>query len=150
VLLGARLLASADDTVAVWSVSSDLSAGTTVTADDLQRVDLRFGSSAVAGSYLSATDPLPEGAVLTRDLSRGELLPRSALGAGGEEELVEVPIALPSEAVPATLRAGEHVDVWVTPSEETSRLPRAVRVLELVGVVGAPRDSSERGPSTSR
>lgn len=150
VLLGARLLASADDTVPVWSVSADLSAGTPVTADDLQRVDLRFGSPAVAGSYLSATDPLPEGAVLTRDLTTGELLPRSALGAGGEEELVEVPIALPSDAVPATLRAGEHVDVWVTPSEETGRLSRALRVLELVRVVAVPRDASALGPSTSR
>jgi len=150
VLLGARLLATADDTVPVWSVRADASAGTPVTADDLQRVDLRFGSPAVAGSYLSAEDPLPEGTVLTRDLAGGELLPRSALGPAGEEELVEVPIALPSHAVPATLRTGEHVDVWVAPSEDTGRLPRAVRVLEGVRVVAVPRDASALGPSTSR
>jgi hypothetical protein len=149
VLLGARLLAAADDTVAVWSLREDVPAGTTITASQLERVDLRFGSADVAARYLSAGQPLPEGMVLTREVAAGELLPRAALGAGAATAVVEVPVAVPSEAVPASVRAGEVVDVWVTPDGDGG-VTRAVLVLEGVRVVSAPRSGSALGPSTTR
>lgn len=150
VLLGARLLATADDTVTVWSVRSDVPAGTPITAEDLQGAQLRFGSPELAGRYLPADSPLPEGAVLTRDLAAGELLPRAAIGDGGTVDLVEVPIALPADAVPATLRAGELVDVWVTPKAEVGGTPRALLVLEQVRVTAVPRSTSALGPSSTQ
>ncbi len=150
VLLGARLLATADDTVAVWAARGDLPDGTEVSLADLERQDLRFSSQDLAASYLSADDVLPEGTVLTRDVAGGELLPRGALSTGEGPDLVEVPIALPSEAVPSTLRAGEVVDVWVTPAAEAGPEPRAVRVLQEVRVVAVPRNSSALGPSSTR
>lgn len=150
VLLGARLLATADDTVTVWSVRSDVPAGTPITAEDLQGAQLRFGSPELAGRYLPADSPLPEGAVLTRDLAAGELLPRDAVGDGGTVDLVEVPIALPADAVPATLRAGELVDVWVTPKAEAGEAPRALLVLEQVRVTAVPRSTSALGPSSTQ
>lgn len=150
VLVGARLFASADDTVAVWSVRGDLPAGSSVTAEDLQRQNLRFGSTGLAGRYLSADDPVPDGMVVTRDVAAGELLPRAALGPGDRTELAEVPVAVPSEGVPATLRAGELVDVWVTPESQSGEEPRAVRVLEGVRVVAVPSGGSALGPSMTR
>lgn len=150
VLLGARLMATADDTVAVWSVRSDMPAGATVGTGDLVRQDLRFGSPELASRYLSAEDALPEGILLSRDVAAGELLPRAALASTGGPELVEVPIALASEAVPSTLRTGELVDVWVTPPADTGQEPRAVRVLHQVHVVSAPRDTTALGPSATR
>jgi hypothetical protein len=150
VLLGSRLLAGADDTVAVWSVAADLPAGTVLTASDLERVDLRFGTPEVAGRYLPADAALPEGAVLTRDAVAGELLPRAAVGTGEGGDVVEVPIAVAAEAVPATLRVGEVVDVWVTPAGLAGEVPRALRVLDQVRVVAAPRGGSALGPSATR
>jgi hypothetical protein len=150
VLSGARILATADDTVTVWAVRSDLSAGTAVAAGDLQREELRFGSPDLAGRYLAADDPLPETTVLSRDVTAGELLPRDALQTGEAAELVEVPIALPSDAVPATLSSGELVDVWVTATSQTVQAPRAVRVLEQVRVMDVPRNASALGPSSTQ
>jgi hypothetical protein len=150
VLLGARLLAAADDTVVVWSVRRDLPAGSAVGTTDLERVHLRFGTPELAARYLSASDPVPGGTVVARDIAAGELLPRSALGASDQADLAEVPIPVPSEAVPATLHSGEVVDVWVTPETANGDAPRAVRVLEQVRVVAVPSDGSALGPSATR
>jgi hypothetical protein len=150
ILLGARLLAAADDTVAVWSVRHDMLAGTALTPEDLQAVHLRFGSPELAGRYLSAAGAPPAATVVTRDVAAGELLPRGALGSGGTVDLVEVPVALPSDAVPSTLRAGELVDIWVTPSSETGRASRAVRVLEQVRVMAVPHSGTALGPSSTQ
>lgn len=150
VLLGARLLASADDTVAVWALRRDLATGSEVTTADLQRQDLRFGSRELAARYLPADLSVPDGMVVTREVAAGELLPRAALSRGDRGELLEVPVAVGSEAVPATLRAGELVDVWVTPEPTDGEVPRADRVLEGVRVVALPADGSGLGPSTTR
>lgn len=150
VLVGARLFAAADDTVAVWTVRADLPAGTTVGPGDLVREDVRFASSEMAARYLSADAPLPDGMVLARDVTADELLPRAALTSDTAPELVEVPLALAADAVPATLRTGELVDVWVTPEEQVGPAPRAVRVLERVRVVAAPRGGTALGPSATR
>lgn len=110
---------------------------------------LRFGSSALAGRYLSAADQVPEGLVLARDVEAGELLPRSALSSD-PVRLAELPIAVPAEAVPATLRAGELVDVWVAPQPDDARPSRAVRILDQVRVLAVPPTGSALGPSTTR
>jgi hypothetical protein len=150
VLVGARVLAAADDTVAVWSVRADLPAGATVEAEDLVREDVRFASPGMAARYVSAAAPLPDGMVLTRDVTADELLPRASLTSDAAPELVEVPVALASDAVPATLRTGELVDVWVTPDQPGGEVSRAVRVLEQVRVVAAPRGGGALGPSATR
>jgi hypothetical protein len=147
-LLGARLLAGADDTVTVWSAGRDLPAGTTVSAAGLQRSEVRFASEELAERYLSAR-ALPAGTVLLRDVAAGELLPRAALGTRPPEETAQ-PIALSSDAVPADLRRGELVDVWVTPPPDSGEGRRAVRVLGQVRVVAAPESSSALGPSSTR
>ncbi len=150
VLSGARILATADDTVAVWAVRSDLSAGEALTAADLRREDLRFGSQDLAARYLPADGPVPDATVLSRDVASGELLPRDALQTGEAVALVEVPIALASDAVPVTLRTGELVDVWVTATNQSGEVPRAVRVLDQVRVMAVPRNASALGPSSTQ
>lgn len=150
VLAGARIVTAADDTVPVWSVRADRATGEALDAGDLQRVDLRFASPGLAERYVSADDQLPPGTVLARDVAAGELLPRAALRSGTAEPLAELPVALPSNAVPATLHAGELVDVWVTPADPGDGPPKAVRVLRQVRVVAAPRNGSAFGPSATR
>ncbi len=151
VLLGARLLGGADDTVAVWAVRADLSDGTTVRADDLVRRNVRFSSAADADRYLPADTALPTGATLNRAVGAGEMLPRAALAATGPTPLIEVPLAVATDAVPATVRSGSVVDVWVTPdASSVTRRTESIIVFDDVTVVSAPQTGSALGPSATR
>lgn len=150
VLAGARLVAGADDTVAVWTVRADLPAGSPVGEADVESARMRFGSEEAAGRYLPASAPIPDGMVLLRELGAGELLPRAALAPEDGGSLAELPLSVPSELVPTGLRPGELVDVWVTPPQRAGAAEEAVRVLEEVRVVAAPREASALGPATTR
>ena len=140
VLLGARVLAAADDTVAVWGAASSLARGQEVSAADLVPVQVRFTDSAAADRYVAAADDLPDGSLVTRDIGAGELLPRAAIGVGTAEELVEVPLAVEPSGVPSSVQVGARVDVWVTPGAGGRAAGggdpvEAVRVLTDVAVV---------------
>jgi hypothetical protein len=113
VVLGARVLASADDRVQVWSLASPLSAGTTLDASDLVAVPVALDDLA---AYVPASTYLV-GQVLRRDVGAGELLPSAAVGEGGavDRRLVTVPVD-PLHAPPGLAR-GERVDVYVTPAD---------------------------------
>ena len=152
VVVGARLLASADDTVGVWAVSRDLPAGATVTEGDLERRQVRFPESATADGYLSADAALPREATLNRPVSSGELLPRAAFARRSGPDLVEVPISVASDDLPATVRQGSTVDVWVAPkvSALDSDRVRATQVLTDVVVVAVPRSADSLAPQATR
>src|SRR3990170_2265009 len=62
VVLGARLLAAADDTVGVWAITRDLPAGAALDSGDLDRRQIRFPDAETAEGYLGADDDLPAGA----------------------------------------------------------------------------------------
>ena len=66
VVLGARLLAAADDMVTVWSAGSDLGAGERLQPDDLVAQRVRFDDARALEGYLGADDELPADAVLVR------------------------------------------------------------------------------------
>jgi hypothetical protein len=138
VLIGARVLAGADDTVAVLAARSDLVAGQPVGADDLVEVRLRFTSEEDADRYLAAGDELPGGAVLVRPVGPGELVPRSAVSTS-EGGLVEVPLSVDPGRVPASVRAGSVVDVWVTAADDGGR--RSEQLLAEVPVLSVSRAS---------
>jgi hypothetical protein len=148
VLVGARVMAGADDTVPVWATTRGLTAGTALQADDLERHQVHFADGDDAGRYL--TGELPAGGLtVTRDLGPGELVPRAALGDARRNALVQVPLGVQSDDVPATVRRGSVVDVWVAPTQPGDRA-RARRVLDDVVVVAAPRDGSALSPRSSR
>ncbi|SFD96846.1 SAF domain-containing protein [Blastococcus tunisiensis] len=107
VLLGARVVGSADATVPVWAVAGDLAAGTELAAGDLVAVDVRLDDA--AGAYLS-TATRPEGRTLARAVRDGELLPRTALEEG--DGLVQLALPVQSGYVPPGLRRGQVVDVY--------------------------------------
>jgi Flp pilus assembly protein CpaB len=147
VLLGARVLAGADDTVPVLAAKGPLAAGQRLGADDLETVRLRFGDEADADRYLPADASLPDDATLLRSVGAGELLPRAALDAGGAQPLAELPLGVDPGRVPAGVRAGSVVDVWVAPSAEGGSKPE--RLLERVPVLAASRPAAT-GPAGLR
>lgn len=152
VTLGARLLASADDTVGVWSVARDLPAGAAVTASELEQRQVRFPDVATADRYLSTGDPLPDGLTLNRPVARGELVPRAAFAAQASADLVEVPISVANDDLPATVRQGSVVDVWVSPDVATVGAGKvtATKVLTDVTVVAVPRSVDRLAPQATR
>jgi hypothetical protein len=135
VVLGAQLLSGRDDVSQVWAVREAVSGGETLSSDDLRAVGVRFAEASDAGRYVSADEPLGPGAVVTRDLAEGELLPLAALGQT-DAGLLELPVAVPGGGVPAGLAPGDRVDVWVVPTARAStRSPRADQVLSGVAVL---------------
>ncbi len=149
-------MASADDTVGVWSVSRDLPAGAELEQSDLTRRQVHFPDAETADGYLSAREPLPDGAALDRPVSAGELLPRAALDAEHGPDLVQVPVSVASDDLPATVAQGSVVDVWVTPKvpaagpAEGGAEVEAVKVLDAVVVVAVPRTTDSLAPQASR
>ena len=114
VLVGAKFLGNADDSVAVWSVSADMGAGDTVGDADVVARNVRFVQASDADRYVAADESLPDGATLTRDISAGELLPRSAIGSSSETTLKTLTFEFEGAGVPAGLTQGDRVDVYVT------------------------------------
>ena len=152
VLVGARVMAAADDTVGVWALAHDLPAGVPVDEDDLVVRQLRFPDRATAETYLSSTRAPASDARLSRAVSEGELLPLAALTSEDAAEVVEVPVSVATDDLPATVGLGSTVDVWVAPGVSTvsQRRPKAVRVLREVQVVAVPRARQGLGPQTTR
>jgi hypothetical protein len=88
VVVGAKVLADADERVRVWSVTRDLGADTRLSAGDLAVRSVRLDSA--AARYVAADQDL-EGMVLTRPVGDGELLPVAAVsrdGTSGQRRIV--------------------------------------------------------------
>lgn len=114
VVVGARVLSSADRSQLVWAAADDLTVGSQLEAGDLAPVRVRLFES--GPRYLAAGGSAPVGWIVTRGVGAGELLPEGALvtpGADVDFRLVTVPVEVGH--YPPSLRAEERVDLWLTP-----------------------------------
>lgn len=160
VVVGARVLAAADDTVQVWAAASDLGAGERVGTDDLVAQRVRFADADALAGYFTVDDELPADLELTRSITAGELVPRAAVGAPGRAGLVEVPVAVEPELVPPGVGPGDVVDVYVVaplsagvPGADDGDAQPAVptgAALSGATVVDAPELASSFGTSGKR
>lgn len=151
-LLGARVLASADETVSVWQVKRALPAGTKISADDLDSTRVRFTSDEVTGRYVPADSKL-EGMVVTRQLEPGEFVPRDATASQLDADRTEVPLSVQAGRLPADLGVGDQVDVWVVPKSDSGKEqkePPAERVWEKVRVIQVDAAKGVAGSSARR
>jgi hypothetical protein len=127
-VVGARLIGAADRSVEVWAARAELAAGTTLRAEDVVVVRARLFDA--AGRYLAAGQS-PDGRTLNRDIGSGELLPRAALGRSPAGSLVSIPVG--AQHAPESLRAGQRIDVYATPTGR-SDARQTVRVLAAIPV----------------
>lgn len=132
VVLGARVIGAADESVSVWAAARDLSAGTTLQAGDLQLVPVRLFDAGPV--YLAADSELP-GRVLDRPVRAGELVPASALQDPSDRVSVALPV--PYSAVPFDLGRGQLVDVYATGADrqggpEVTRLVLAAAPVQAI------------------
>ncbi|MGL5827098.1 MAG: SAF domain-containing protein [Nocardioides sp.] len=166
---GAKVLAAADDTTAVWAVESSVAPGDPITPDNLTPQRVRFVNDADRSRYFLASQDAPDGARITRAVGAGELLPRSALGTDVETGVIELPITVDAGRVPPSVGAGSIVDIWVAgevaeavekpksskaksskSGASKSGLPGAVLTLDDVVVVEAPQTTEAFGAGGTR
>ena len=108
VLVGVRVVSSADHTTRFWVADHDLSAGVILHAGDLHSAALRL--PAASTRYYPVEDAVV-GQALNRPIGRGELIPRSALGAAPAATTVTIPLG--GDNAPR-IGAGERITVWVS------------------------------------
>lgn len=123
VAVGAKLMAAADDTVAVWRFSHDLDPGATLTSGDLEQTMVHFADDALTQAYLLADDPLPAETRLVTSVSAGELVARSALSLPGATTPDELPLTVSPAGLPGELHPGDLVDVWAVPAQQAGPTP---------------------------
>lgn len=137
VVAGARLLASADETEPVWVITRTMGAGSAVGTGDVEVRRVRFGDPADRERYFPADASLPADLVLSRTVGAGEMLPRSAVGAAEDADLVQVPLEVEPHRVPPAVTTGAVVHVYV--DDRGRRDPEDEgRALTGVTVVGSP------------
>ncbi len=136
VVVGARVLASADDSSAVWVATHDLAAGSALAPGDLRAGRVRLFDS--GERYLLAEGAEPVGYVLQRAVGADELLPRDSLAAPGVADRARRDVSVPVDPghLPEDLRAGQLVDVFVTPGRASAATP--------------PSDPAAAGPAGTR
>jgi hypothetical protein len=142
VVVGARLLASADDSEPVWIAAHDLAPGSQIAAGDLRRGRVHLYGD--ASRYVSGSAAAPIGYVLTRGVGADELLPVGAIvdpHTAHPFRLVTVPVD--QFHLPPHLASGERVDVYVTPHTTSDRPGRATVVY--AGAVVASIDTGSHG-----
>ncbi len=145
VVAGARLLASADDTVAVWAVVHDLGAGDLVSEADLEVRRVRFADSGDLERYFRADDTLPADLQLTRGVGAGELLPRAAVGAAADAGRLQISIEVAPGRVPTSVDSGAVVDVFVLDASGGRARIEPGPALTQVTVVDAPAPDASFG-----
>ncbi|WP_323791905.1 hypothetical protein, partial [Nocardioides sp.] len=138
VLVGTRVLAAADDTVAVWVLADDAGVGKVIAPDDLVAERVRFADEAALDRYLAVDEALPEGLRLLRGIGAGELLPRAALGEAGLGELFEVSLPVAPLLVPPSVTSGSVVDIYLSERSASDERRASGPALSEVTVVDAP------------
>lgn len=110
VVLGSWAVSRADASVEVYQARTALTPGEVVTAEDLQVVQVRM--DAVDDVYLVPGSALVDGAVVTRTVTAGELVPLAALASADDVGLR--PVQVPMDAAMQDLVGeGSVVDLWV-------------------------------------
>lgn len=109
-VLGAVVVARADDRVPVWAAKGHVAPGQRLTESDVVRVDVILGDG--AAGYLSATTAPPAGTFALRDLRPGELVPSSAVGGADRVDVQQLALLVDATSASALAR-GSVVDVYV-------------------------------------
>lgn len=115
-LVGALVLGTSDDTVALWAATDAMGPGHVLTADDLTVRRVGFADPDDADLYLGADEQLPADLRLLHGVADGELLPRTAVGRADGAGLRQVPISVAADQVPGSVGSGDVVDVYLRPS----------------------------------
>lgn len=142
------IVASTDQTTTVLTARAALAVGDRIEAGDLIESQVRLG--AVSDLYLTPAQLAKTGAVVTRTVSAGELVPVSAVGAAAGVTTTSMVVDLQS-SLAAAVEPGSVVDVWSGRSAGNAEFEAptvlvsdasVVRIVEASGII-----STEAGRS---
>lgn len=134
VVVGARVLSTADRSQLVWAASGNLTIGSELSGDDLVATRVRLFDASTR--YLDASVPAPVGYVLARQVGKGELLPDDALRKPQVDvDYRSVTVPIDPGHFPPDLRAAQKVDVWVTPGRQAGGAAPSARPSPSPGAV---------------
>jgi hypothetical protein len=148
-VLGAKVVASADDTVPMYAASAAIRPGDHLTSDNLRRVDVQLGAE--SARYLSARTVVADDSYALRDIPEGELVPVGAVGGRSAVSVQAVTVQVDANSARG-LPANATVDVWVSPRDLQSTQERyldATLSLQRVSVTPVTQDSGRFGASSS-
>jgi hypothetical protein len=111
VLMGAGLVSRMSETTPVLIARSAVVPGDSLESADLVAVDLRLADQ--TDHYVGTLEAIPDGAVATRTIQPGELVPMSAIGQSDDVPLR--PVVIPVDAAVAeSVVPGATVELWHT------------------------------------
>lgn len=146
VAVGARVVTMAAQAEPYFVATRDLTPGDVVGPHDLRVVHARL--DAAAGAHLSADRPLAPGLLVRRPVGSGEIVPLAAVGDGSDLRVrpVGVPLTRP---LPAAVRKGAAVDVWVGQRSGDPARPFGPPTLLTAGVTLADVQQADPGMGTA-
>lgn len=142
------IVSSADSSVHLYSSRISLSPGDRVQRSDLVDSSVRVG--ALRSRYLGVHDVPSEGLIVTRVVTAGELVPRSAVGSVSGARVTSVVVAVKGQLA-RSIETGAVVDLWAASATSDGAFgpptvlvssATVVRVLKTDGVMGANGGSS--------
>ncbi len=115
--IGARVMATGEETVTLWRTSSELAVGSTLT-----------GVEAVVVALNGAQEPYFQGLIqpsgtVARPIGAGEFIPSEAISALPPADSRVVTVSVDPLHVAIGLSAGDQVDVWSSAQDSGSALP---------------------------
>lgn len=135
------VVAAARQTVPVFAADATLVAGEPVSSDDLRVVEVALGQ--VAEAY-AAPGTLEPGAIATRTIAAGELVPLDALGDADRARTTTVVLGSMGD-VPVAIEKGSVVEVWNAPRVDQSTYDAPRVLVSAATVVSVTRDDSVVG-----
>ena len=143
-MVGAKAVAAADDTVPMYAAATSLVPGQPVSQGDVRRVDVQLGAD--RHSYVPADHDIGPNTFALRDVRPGELVPVSALGTRDAIDLK--PVSVPVDAGAARqLAAGSVVDVWVNARDQSSAAEKYGKPVKSIGAAPVVRTPDTSGGS---
>jgi hypothetical protein len=130
------VVGAARQTMPVLAAARTIVPGEVIASDDLRVVDVALGS--LDASYL-APSALEDGAVATRTVGEGELVPADAVGSADDVRVTTV-VVQTSADVPASVTPGTAVELWHAPPIEDGRFDVPRILVPDATVVAVTRD----------
>lgn len=142
VLMGALLVSRLAETTPVLVARSPIVPGDVIGPENLATVEMRLGEQ--DGLYVGSLEAIPSGAVATRIVQAGELIPLSAVGQASDVPLR--PIVIPVDATVAeSVAPGAMVELWHTGPAADDGTSADAEMLVSAGIVRNIDEGSSLG-----
>ncbi|WP_125132588.1 SAF domain-containing protein [Microbacterium sp. 10M-3C3] len=129
------VVAAARQTTPVLAAARTIVPGETLDSSDFRAVEVALGA---AGDAYLRPQSLDDGAVATRVVAAGELVPAAAIGAADDARVTSIVVDAAAD-VPESVTSGTRVELWSAPPGEEPSTYLEPRILVPEATVAAVR-----------